>query len=328
MPTLRLDRPRRETLRPWSGSGGSQRCDMSAPVLRTTTQEPTHTPLVHSTCAHPPERCALPWPAADLARWRSGRLAARPRRLRRKSPGGRQFHVPASTRRAQRFDAGGAHGTSGRRAAGDVPASDGRLTGIAGAARCTRQRGRHVGRLVGCRVLGRDAIGDSRSDPPAADRHRIGMVGCPLEAAARRSGQARGGVGGQPATGRRSCQSRLHRRGVDDGDHRVVRRPNGSTALGGCRMARARHRHAPPGRTRRAGDGPGPQRAGRRVPRRRRDGRVARRPGGDVRTHHSSRRGRAGRSGTIAIGAARRAGRRLAVVVGAGRSRRSRPLVH
>ena len=166
MPTLRFERPRRETLRPWSGSGGSQRCDMSATVLRTTTQEPTHTPLLHSTCAYPPERRALARLAADLARWRSGGLAARPWGLRRKSSGGRQFHVPASAGRAQRLDAGRAHGASGWRAAGDVPATDGRLARIARATRCTGQRGRPVGRLARCGVLGRDALGHGGSDTP------------------------------------------------------------------------------------------------------------------------------------------------------------------
>src|SRR6185295_9164579 len=97
MPTLRLDRAPWNSLRSWYGSGGSQRCDMFATVLRTTTPEPAHTPLVHSTYAHPPQRHAITWPAADVARWRGRGLAARPGGLRRESPGRGQLDLSSST---------------------------------------------------------------------------------------------------------------------------------------------------------------------------------------------------------------------------------------
>ena len=88
--------------RSWSGSGGSQGCDMFATVLRTTTPESAHTPLVHSTCAHPTQRRAVAGAAADLARWRGRGVAAGPRRLRRQSAGRGQLDVPGAPRPRRR----------------------------------------------------------------------------------------------------------------------------------------------------------------------------------------------------------------------------------
>jgi len=48
IPTLRFARPAVRAWRSWSGSGGSQGCDMFATVLRTRAPGSAHTPLVHS----------------------------------------------------------------------------------------------------------------------------------------------------------------------------------------------------------------------------------------------------------------------------------------
>ena len=301
MPTLRFERP------------GRYRCGARAPdredptvatcrptVLPTTTPEPAHTPLLHSTCADPPQRRAVAGLAADLARRRGRGVAARSGCLRRKSPGGRQFDVsPAARHDAQHGSMRVVRMALARwRAAGDVPTADRRIAGRARSARCSRQRCRPVGRLARCGIFGRDATRHSGPGAATAHRHRPRMVGRPLAAAARRPCGSGRRTGRKPAAGRCRRQSGVHCRRADGGDHRLVRRPDGAAAAGRRRLARADHRYTSRSRARaaraatRALSAPaGEFRADPEL------GRGARRPGDDLRPSHPPRRGRARRAG-------------------------------
>ena len=295
----------------------------SATVLRTTTPEPTHTPLVHSTCAHPSRRRAVAGPAADLARWRGRGLAARPRRVRRESPGRRHARRSVARRRSQSaLDAGRANGLPD----GEQQVMCQRLTVASLAAlgqldALGSEAGASVGWLGAAYSVAMRLVTAGRVLPQLTDTGLGWWVARWRPLRADLAGPVAELAATQPPVVARG-QPGLHRRGADDGDHRVVRRSDGATAVGRGRLACARHRHPAPDGTggARRRHGPSARRRG-EFRSRRRTRRGARRSGDDLRPGHPPRRGRAGRAGPIAAGAARRAARRLAAVARAGRSR-------
>ena len=266
-----------------------------ADSLTQTTPESTHTPLLHSTCAKSPNRPAVAGSAADVAGWRGRRVATGPRCLRRKSAGGRQLDIsPAARHDTQRIDPRGANGAARWRATGDVPTPDGCVAGRPRPTRCARQRCRPVGRLARFRLLGGDATCHLRSRAASADRHRPRMVGRPLAAATRRSRRARRRARRESASRRGRRQPGLHCRGTDSRDHRLVRRSNGSTAVGRRRLARAGHRHTSASRRTQRGRPPAPS---------------AHRPASFAQTQSSARPSTIWRASSIKPSAAPRASR-------------------
>ena len=170
-------------------------------------------------------------------------MAAGPWCVRRQLAGDGQLDVSPADEAAQRLDAGRADGAARRRATGDVPTPDSRITRLARPARRPRQRRRPLRRLVRGRLCRGDPPCHDRACAATTHRHRAWLVGGAMAAAARRCRRCSVRAGGEPAACGSRRQPGVHVHRVDDRHHRLVRRSDGSIAACRGRLERPGHRH-------------------------------------------------------------------------------------